>query len=121
MPPYVCSTFFALACCFLSDKYNHRGGFVILASVISLIGYAMFIGSTNKHVLYGALFLQIMGAYTVAPLQSTWMREFPYCRFRRILTVSSQQPRTLLPPCHGHHDGFRRDQLGRHPLHVSAK
>jgi hypothetical protein len=36
----------------------------------------MFLGSTNNQVLYAALFFQIMGAYTIAPLQSTWMGEF---------------------------------------------
>lgn len=75
VPPFVVSAVFALTCCFLSDRLRQRGLFVIIAALVSIIGYAMFLGSTNKHVLYGALFLQIMGAYTVAPLQSTWMRE----------------------------------------------
>jgi hypothetical protein len=35
----------------------------------------MYLSSTNPNVLYASLFLQIMGVYTVAPLQSTWMRE----------------------------------------------
>lgn len=75
VPPYVVSTFVAFGCCYLSDKWNHRGGFVIFAAVLSIVGYAMFLGSTDKHVLYAALFFQIMGAYTVAPLQSTWNGE----------------------------------------------
>jgi hypothetical protein len=38
----------------------------------------MYLSSTNPNVLYASLFLQIMGVYTVAPLQSTWMRESPF-------------------------------------------
>lgn len=34
-----------------------RGPFVILASLVSVIGYAMYRGSTDKHVRYGALFV----------------------------------------------------------------
>lgn len=33
----------------------------------------MFLASTNKQVLYGSLFLQVIGAYTLAPLLSSWM------------------------------------------------
>lgn len=75
MPPYAASAFFALAMCYLSDKYGYRGPFIIFAALISCAGYAMFLGSTNYNVLYGALFLQVIGTYTIAPMQSTWMRK----------------------------------------------
>lgn len=75
VPPFVASAAFALACCWASDRLKMRGPFVILSALVSVIGYAMYRGSEDKHVRYGALFLQVMGAYTVAPLQSTWMRE----------------------------------------------
>lgn len=75
VPPFVASAAFALGCCWASDRLKMRGPFVILAALVSVIGYAMYRGSTDKHVRYAALFLQVMGAYTVAPLQSTWMRE----------------------------------------------
>ena len=32
----------------------------------------MFLGSTNGQVLYASLFLQVIGAYTMAPLLSSW-------------------------------------------------
>ncbi|RSH90376.1 hypothetical protein EHS25_000981 [Saitozyma podzolica] len=73
VPPYVCSAFVALTACWTSDYFRHRGLFVVAASLISVVGYAMYLGSTNTHVLYASLFLQVIGAYTVAPLQSTWM------------------------------------------------
>jgi predicted MFS family arabinose efflux permease len=76
VPPFVASAAFALICCWASDRLKMRGPFVILSALVSVIGYAMYRGSDDKHVRYGALFLQVMGAYTVAPLQSTWMREY---------------------------------------------
>lgn len=75
VPPYAASAFFALAMCYLSDRYGCRGPFIIVAALISCVGYAMFLGSTNYKVLYGALFLQVIGTYTIAPMQSTWMRK----------------------------------------------
>ncbi|WWC67388.1 uncharacterized protein I206_101296 [Kwoniella pini CBS 10737] len=73
VPPYACSAFVAVIACFLSDKIRHRGSFIVAAAMISIIGYAMFLGSTNHHTLYASLFLQVIGAYTMAPLLSTWM------------------------------------------------
>lgn len=35
----------------------------------------MYYTSTDPNVLYASLFLQVIGAYTVAPLQSVWMRK----------------------------------------------
>lgn len=92
VPPYVCSAAFALGSCWLSDYLKLRGPFIMLAAIVSVIGYAMFLGSTNPKTLYAALFLQVMGAYAVAPLQSTWMREF--LKLNRKLTC---QPTTWLP------------------------
>lgn len=76
VPPYVCSTFTSLVACYMGDRLRHRGTFVVVAGCVSIVGYAMYLSSTNPNVLYASLFLQIMGVYTVAPLQSTWMREF---------------------------------------------
>jgi predicted MFS family arabinose efflux permease len=59
----------------MGDRLRHRGTFVVIAGCVSIAGYAMYLSSTNPNVLYASLFLQIMGVYTVAPLQSTWMRK----------------------------------------------
>lgn len=37
-----------------------------------------------------------------------------------MLTLYSQQPRPLLPPCHRHHDGFHRDKLWWYSVNVSS-
>ncbi|KAL1411874.1 hypothetical protein Q8F55_002853 [Vanrija albida] len=93
VPPYVCSAAFALLSCFLSDRFSLRGPFVILASLVSVIGYAIFLSHDPKnpghqHALYAALFLQVMGAYTVAPLQSTWMPNNLAPFYRRVTGIT---------------------------------
>ena len=72
VPPYVVSTAISIAVCYYSDRVSHRGLFIVGAAGISIAGYAMFLGSTDHHVLYGSLFLQVIGAYTVCPLLSSW-------------------------------------------------
>ena len=50
-----------------------RGPFVIASACISVTGYGLFLGSRNTNVLYAALFLQVIGTYSLASLQSVWM------------------------------------------------
>jgi MFS family permease len=73
VPPYACSAVFAIASCYFSDSFRHRGLFVIVSALISIVGYALFLASTDNQVLYGSVFLQVIGAYTMAPLLSSWM------------------------------------------------
>ena len=75
VPPYACSAATAIAAAYWSDRLRHRGGFIVAASAIAIVGYGMFLGSKKGKVLYGSLFLQTIGNYTLAPLLSTWMGE----------------------------------------------
>lgn len=88
VPPYACSAVFAIASCYFSDSFRHRGSFVILSALISIVGYAMFLGSTNHQVLYGSLFLQVIGAYTMAPLLSSWMPNNLAPYYKRVTGVA---------------------------------
>jgi len=88
VPPYACSAVFAIASCYFSDSFRHRGSFVILSALISIVGYAMFLGSTNHQVLYGSLFLQVIGAYTMAPLLSSWMPNNLTPYYKRVTGVA---------------------------------
>ena len=88
VPPYACSAVFAIASCYFSDSFRHRGSFVILSALISIVGYAMFLGSTDHQVLYGSLFLQVIGAYTMAPLLSSWMPNNLAPYYKRVTGVA---------------------------------
>lgn len=81
VPPYVVSTVVSLVCCYTSDHIANRGMFAILSGFLAASGYIMYLVSTNKQVLYGSLFMMIMGAYTSAPILSTWMRELFFVLF----------------------------------------
>ena len=120
VPPYVCSTFTSLVACYVGDRMRHRGTFVVVAGCVSIVGYAMYLSSTNPNVLYASLFLQIMGVYTVAPLQSTWMREFLSAGCHSLIKADdSKQFGAVLQAGNRDRFGFCIDELWRHSIHVS--
>ncbi|THH13188.1 hypothetical protein EW146_g7001 [Bondarzewia mesenterica] len=87
VPPYACSFVVSLISARLSDKYKQRGWTAILFSLLAIPGYAIFIGTANKHANYGALFLQIVGIYGVAPCTSTWNANNVQPHYRRATAV----------------------------------
>ncbi|KDQ13230.1 hypothetical protein BOTBODRAFT_33836 [Botryobasidium botryosum FD-172 SS1] len=88
VPPYACSFVVNLGTAFLSDKYRQRGLTTIGISMIALIGYAMYLGSTNKGVIYAALFFQVTGAYGAAPTISAWMANNVMPHYKRATAVA---------------------------------
>lgn len=72
VPPYACAFVCSLITSYISDKCRARGPFALFWSVIAVIGYAMWLGTTNTKVLYGALVLQVTGIYATAGLFGAW-------------------------------------------------
>lgn len=57
VPPYVVGAAFVLFWPYLSTKTGNRGVYVIITSLFMVTGYAMFLGSENPRVRYGATFI----------------------------------------------------------------
>jgi len=72
VPPYACSFVVNIFAAFLSDRYQQRGIVSIVLSLLAITGYAMYLGSRDKHVMYVALFFQVTGVYGAAPALSAW-------------------------------------------------
>lgn len=87
VPPYVLSTALSLAICYWSDATRMRGPFLIFSSLLSLIGYALYLGSKNPKVRYASLFFQVSGAYVGAPITSTWMPNNLAPFYRRVTGI----------------------------------
>ncbi|KAI0686889.1 MFS general substrate transporter [Cytidiella melzeri] len=88
VPPYVCSFVISILCSYLCDKYKQRGIMVVGASLVASVGYAIFLGSTNKHVAYFSLFLQITGVYSAAPCLSVWNANNVQPHYRRATSIA---------------------------------
>lgn len=72
VPPYASAFVCSVITSYISDKTRARGPFALFWSIIAIIGYAMWLGTTNQKTLYGALVLQVTGIYAVAGLFGAW-------------------------------------------------
>ncbi|KAI5476423.1 MFS transporter [Pseudohyphozyma bogoriensis] len=68
VPPYVVGAFFTLLVPFLSWKTNRRLLFMTISAPMIVIGYAIFVGTDDPHVRYGATFITGIGAFSFGAL-----------------------------------------------------
>ncbi|KAH8594906.1 putative MFS transporter [Bisporella sp. PMI_857] len=68
VPPYIVGAFFTMLFPFLSWRFDRRNIFFIISSPIMMVGYAIFLGSTNPHARYGATFIIASGAFSFGAL-----------------------------------------------------
>ena len=68
VPPYVVSAFFVILFPLLSWRFDKRMIFFIMSTPLMMIGYIMFLASTDPHVRYGATFVIAAGAFSYGAL-----------------------------------------------------
>ncbi|ETW81161.1 major facilitator superfamily, partial [Heterobasidion irregulare TC 32-1] len=86
-PPYACSFVLSVMCSYFADRYRQRGPMCICVNLIAAAGYAIFLGTSNKHANYAALFLQIVGVYSTAPCIGTWSSNNVQPHYRRATAI----------------------------------
>ncbi|KAH6999449.1 retrograde regulation protein 2 [Ilyonectria destructans] len=68
VPPYVVGAFITLLVPYLSSITDRRTIYFIASAPFMMVGYIMFLASTDGHVRYGATFLIAMGAFSFGAL-----------------------------------------------------
>lgn len=68
VPPYIVGAFFTLLFPFLSWRYDRRTIFMIAGAPLMMVGYIMFLASTEPQVRYGATFIIASGAFSFGAL-----------------------------------------------------
>ncbi|KAL2114021.1 hypothetical protein VUR80DRAFT_1317 [Thermomyces stellatus] len=71
VPPYVLGGFFTLVVPLISYKFDRRLIFIILTAPLVMVGYAMFLGTTNAQARYGATFLIAASAFPPGALTNS--------------------------------------------------
>ncbi|KAK2608743.1 hypothetical protein QQS21_002732 [Conoideocrella luteorostrata] len=71
VPPYFVGAIFCAATSFVSWRMNRRGIFMICCAPLTVVGYAMFLATTNPSVRYGATFLPFLGIFTYGALTNS--------------------------------------------------
>ncbi|KAF7985053.1 hypothetical protein HWV62_8899 [Athelia sp. TMB] len=86
--PFATAFALTLVVAYLSDRYKTRGIPAAFTSILAVIGYAVYLTSTNKHITYGSLYLTVPGVYAAAPIMSAWMANNSEPHYRRASSVA---------------------------------
>ncbi|TRX87752.1 hypothetical protein FHL15_011357 [Xylaria flabelliformis] len=75
IPIYAVASAFMFSVAWLSDRYRHRYGFVMLCCVLTTIGFLLQLcqESLSRDARYVSLFLLAMGGFTLPPLSISWL------------------------------------------------
>lgn len=72
-PPWASACVVSMIVAYFSDKTQHRFGFTILGSFVSIIGFSILVAIFNNHDFqYGGLVMVISGAYIALPIVICW-------------------------------------------------
>ncbi|KAL8284060.1 hypothetical protein RQP46_005173 [Phenoliferia psychrophenolica] len=72
VPPYVLATFWSIFISYMCMKTRRHGLYIMFSVSFSVIGYIIFVASTNSAVLYFACFLTYTGAVPNGPIFLAW-------------------------------------------------
>ncbi|KAF7335782.1 MFS general substrate transporter [Mycena venus] len=89
VPPFAVAFVLCIVTALIADRYNARGLTAAGWSLISLIGFAMWLGSHSKSVRYGSLFLSVSAVNGLAPAIGAWNANnvAPYTRRATALAI----------------------------------
>lgn len=72
VPPFAVAFVLGVISAYISDRFHCRGLVSIFSSILSVIGFTMFLSSGKQSIQYASLFFSIPGSYIAAPTLSTW-------------------------------------------------
>ncbi|GEM06815.1 major facilitator superfamily protein [Rhodotorula toruloides] len=72
VPPYIVASAWAFGVSYVAWKTRVHGYLVAGSTMLSIVGYVMFLASKDPKVLYGASFLTFTGALPCGPLFLAW-------------------------------------------------
>lgn len=73
VPPYLVGGFVQTTLPFISWRIDKRYPLAIFGSVFMMTGYAMFLGSNDPSIRYGATFIIASGAFVFGSLCNAWV------------------------------------------------
>ncbi|KAK6866361.1 major facilitator superfamily domain-containing protein [Apiospora arundinis] len=92
IPVYVVSAAGMLIVAWVSDKLQHRSGFILGGCGVSTIGYAMLLcqGGLNRDAKFAAVFLISLGGYVATPMALAWLANNLSGHWKRAFGSSTQ-------------------------------
>jgi len=72
-PPYLAAAIVTVAVGWAADRKKRRGLFNVISSVVSIVGFAMLLGSSDPAVQYAGVFLGALGIYPTISNTISWV------------------------------------------------
>jgi hypothetical protein len=72
-PPYAASFVLAMFMTWLADKTRIRYAYMMLMTILGIVGYFMLATIKDNHVRYGAVWLVVLGLFPSVPLLYSWL------------------------------------------------
>ena len=69
IPVYILGAICLFINCYLSDKFQRRGLFLVGCAFPVMIGYLICVGTPNKHAGYAGMFILVMGKFALPFVQ----------------------------------------------------
>lgn len=88
VPPFAAAFVLTITAAFFADRYRARGLVAIFSSLCCIIGFAMYLGSTKKWVLYGSMFLTVGGINCSSPALAAWLANNTAPHVRRATAIA---------------------------------
>ncbi|KAI0455441.1 MFS general substrate transporter [Xylaria acuta] len=92
VPVYAVAAVFMFLIAWLSDRYRHRYGFIILCCVFTTVGYALLLhpDGLSRDAKYTALFLLAMGGCAMPSLSVAWLSNNVSGHWKRAFSAGIQ-------------------------------
>ncbi|PHH85360.1 hypothetical protein CDD83_542 [Cordyceps sp. RAO-2017] len=73
VPPWAVAFAVSMLVAYFSDRLRHRFAFIIAATLVAIVGFAILLAvGNNRDLQYAALFLFATGTYTAMPIIVCW-------------------------------------------------
>jgi sugar phosphate permease len=86
--PFAAGFVVTLVTAYFSDKYQNRAVPAAIIATLGVVGFVMYLKTTDKFVAYGSLFFTVPGAYAAAPVLSAWMANNSEPYYRRASSIA---------------------------------
>lgn len=72
VPPYLVGAVWAVFCAYSSYRLRQRATFILLSTLLMVLGYAIAVGTKNSKARYAACFFSIIGGSNAGPMVLAW-------------------------------------------------
>ncbi|KAF9477434.1 MFS general substrate transporter [Pholiota conissans] len=86
--PFAVGFVFTVFAAWCSDRIRSRSIPLVIILIPAVVGYSMFLGTSDKSVSYAALYLMVPGIYATTPVISAWISNNSEPHYTRATSIA---------------------------------